>query len=282
MTTSAPRAGVLGLGLIGSRVAARLQAAGMLRAVWNRTPRSHSRLPAPCATPADAARATDILQIFVSDDTALRETIHAMLPALGARHVVLSHSTVAPQTVRDLDAAVRATGAAFLDAPFTGSRDAAASGRIIYYVSGGHDALERSRPVLSASAAAIVPFGEIGVASAVKIATNVITAAACASLAEAVNLLRAQGISPHLLATALEHNAARSGVTDMKLPTMIEGDFAPRFSARNMRKDLRLAAELAGPGRRALIECITHLLEQACRRGFADHDFSVLARNDHC
>lgn len=281
MTDSAPRAGVLGLGLIGSRVVARLQAAGILRAVWNRTSRDHSQLPAPCVTPADVARTAEILQIFVSDDTALQETIHALLPALGARHVVLSHSTVAPQTVRALAGEVRATGAAFLDAPFTGSRDAAASGRIIYYVSGEQDALERSRPVLSASAAAILPFGEIGVASTVKIATNVMTAAACASLAEAVNILRAQGIDPRLLATALEHNAARSGVTDMKLPAMIEGDFAPRFSARNMRKDLRLAAKLAEPGQRALIECITHLLEQACRQGFADHDFSVLAKSDH-
>lgn len=281
MTDSAPRAGVLGLGLIGSRVAVRLQAAGVLASVWNRTPRTDSRLPAPCATPAEAAHRADILQIFVSDDTALRETIHALLPALNARHVVLSHSTVAPETVKSLADEVRATGADFLDAPFTGSRNAAANGRIVYYVSGNQNTMERTRSTLSHSAAVILPFGEIGTASAVKIATNVITAATCAALAEAVNILRSQKIDPQLLTTALEHNAARSGVTDLKLPGMIDGDFTPHFSARNMHKDLRLAANLTAPEKRNLIECVARLLDNACRRGFADDDFSILAKCDH-
>ncbi len=278
MSTRAPRAGVLGLGLIGSRVAARMQKAGIPLAVWNRTARGFAGLPAPCATPGDVAHAADELQIFVADDAALRETIHALLPALGTRHIVLSHATVSPQTVRALDIEVRATGAAFLDAPFTGSRDAAARGQLVYYVSGDQNALERARPVLAASAKAILTFGQIGEASTIKIATNVISAAAAASLAEAVNLLRAQGIDPQLLAAALEHNAARSGVTDLKMPCVLQDDFAPRFSARNMLKDLRLAAGLTAPGQHSLIGRMADLLDEACRQGFADLDFSVLAK----
>ena len=266
------------MGLIGSRVAARVKAAGIPLAVWNRTPRDFSGLPAPCPVPGDVARVADILQIFVSDDTALRETISALIPSLGARHIVVSHATVSPRTVRALDAEVRAAGAAFLDAPFTGSRDAAARGQLIYYASGDSDALERARPVLAASSAAILTFGKVGEASTIKIATNVISAAAAASLAEAVNLLRAQGIDPRLLVAALEHNAARSGVTDLKTPCLLQDDFAPRFSARNMLKDLRLASDLALPGQRQLIERMGSLLDEACRRGFADLDFSVTAK----
>ena len=275
---SAPRAGVLGLGLIGSRVAARLRDAGFPLAVWNRTARDFGdALPCPRRDPADVARDADVLQIFVSDDAALRETVRALLPTLGARHVVLCHATVSPRTVRSIAEQVAATGAAFLDAPFTGSRDAAATGRLAYYVSGCRAALERARPVLDVSACAIVPFGDIGEASAIKIATNVVSAAAATSLAEAVNLLRAQGVDPRLLAAALEHNAARSGVTDLKLPCILDGDFSPRFSARNMLKDMRLARDLAEPGRSSLITCIESLLDSACGRGLADRDFSVVA-----
>lgn len=103
--SAGPRAGVLGLGIIGSRVAARLHAAGFPLAVWNRTPRTRDELPAPAADPAAVARQADILQIFVADDKALRTTVRSLLPVLGPTHVLASHATVAPETVRELAAA---------------------------------------------------------------------------------------------------------------------------------------------------------------------------------
>jgi 3-hydroxyisobutyrate dehydrogenase-like beta-hydroxyacid dehydrogenase len=273
-----PSAAVLGLGLIGSRVAARVRDAGLPLAVWNRTPREFPGLPALAADPGAAARDADILQIFVADDEALGTTVEAILPVLGPRHVVLSHATVAPTTVRELATRVAATGAAFLDAPFTGSRDAAAQGQITYYVSGDADAFARARPVLAASAKAILPFGAIGQASALKIATNIMAAAAAVSLAEAVQLLRSNGVDPRVLPTALENNAARSGVTDLKLPCMLDDDFAPRFSARNMRKDLRLARDTAAPGHHTLTDAMLTLYEAACAAGLAEEDFATVIK----
>jgi 3-hydroxyisobutyrate dehydrogenase-like beta-hydroxyacid dehydrogenase len=275
---SSLRAGVLGLGLIGSRVAAKVQSAGFPLAVWNRTARQFDGLPAPAPDPASVARDSEILQIFVADDQALQDTLNALIPALGPRHVVLSHATVAPQTVRQLAADVTATGAAFLDAPFTGSRDAAAQGQITYYIGGNAAALERARPILTASAKAILPVGEVGQASAIKLATNIMAAAAAVSLAEAIHLLRANGVDPRTLVGALENNAARSGVTDLKLPCMLGHDFAPRFSARNMRKDLRLASAVAAPGHRVLTDTLLSLYEQACQSGLADEDFATIVK----
>ena len=276
--SSGLRAGVFGLGLIGSRVADRVQLAGFPLAVWNRTDRRFEGLPVPAPDPASVARDADILQIFVADDQALHDTVRALIPALGPRHVVLSHATVAPQTVRELAADVTATGAAFLDAPFTGSRDAAAQGQITYYIGGEAAALERARPVLAASAKAILPVGEVGQASAVKLATNIMAAAAAVSLAEAIHLLEANGVDPQRLVAALENNAARSGVTDLKLPCMLGHDFAPRFSARNMRKDLRLASAAAAPEHRTLTDTMFSLYEQACQSGLADEDFATIIK----
>lgn len=276
---SAPTpAGVLGLGLIGSRVAARVAAAGFPLYVWNRTKRDFPALPPPAASPADVARDADILQIFVSDDAALRETVAALRPELSPRHIVISHATVAPATVCDLAAEVDTAGASFLDAPFTGSRDAAAAGHINYYIGGDEAVLERARPVLSASAKSILPVGRIGSASALKIATNIIAASAAVSLAEAIALLRHAGLDPAILTPALENNAARSGVVDLKLPCMLQGDFAPRFSAGNMRKDLRLARDAADPARRKLIDAMLELYEQACQSGLAEEDFATVIK----
>jgi 3-hydroxyisobutyrate dehydrogenase-like beta-hydroxyacid dehydrogenase len=276
--TDAPRAGILGLGIIGSRVAARLQAAGFPLALWSKSAKRIDGLPESCNSPGDVARRADILQIFVSDDAAVRETVGAMLPELGARHVVLVHSTVAPDTVRALSAEVSSLGAVLLDAPFTGSRDAAAQGQITYYIGGSPEALERARTVLAASAKAVLPVGEIGVASVVKIATNIMAAAAAVSLAEAVNLLRSNGVDPAVLPAILENNAARSGVTDLKLPCMLGQDFSPRFSVRNLRKDLRLALALASPGAASLTSAMERLYDLACREGMADEDFASVVK----
>lgn len=275
---AAPSAGVIGLGIIGSRVAMRLAAQNFPLAVWNRTPREFPGLPPAARDPAAVADAAEILQLFVSDDAALRETMENLLPALGPRHVALCHATVAPQTVREAAASVQKRGASFLDAPFTGSRDAAAQGQITYYIGGDTAALERARPVLAASAKAIIPLGGIGAASAVKIATNIVAAAAAVSLAEAVNLLRANGVNPDILPCVLENNAARSGVTDLKLPCMLREEFAPRFSTENMLKDMRLALDLAEPGAAALTAAMERLYDLACRQGWDEDDFSSVVK----
>ena len=186
---------------------------------------------------------------------------------------------MAPQTVRTLAEEVSAaTGAAFLDAPFTGSRDAAAQGQLNYYIGGDSAVLERARPVLEVSAKSILPCGEIGQASAIKLATNIMAAAAAVSLAEAIHLLRANGVDPQSLVAALENNAARSGVTDLKLPCMLGGDFAPRFSARKMRKDLRLAREAGAADQCALTEAMLRLYDQACTSGLGDEDFATVVK----
>ncbi|MGA1540179.1 MAG: NAD-binding protein, partial [Chthoniobacterales bacterium] len=113
---------------------------------------------------------------------------------------------------------------------------------------------------------------------AVKLATNIMAAAAAVSLAEAIHLLRTNGVDPQVLVAALENNAARSGVVDLKLPCMLGDDYAPRFSARNMRKDLRLAEAASDPQHRTLTEAMRRLYEQACDAGLGEEDFATVVK----
>jgi 3-hydroxyisobutyrate dehydrogenase-like beta-hydroxyacid dehydrogenase len=273
-----PRAGVIGLGIIGSRVAARLAHAGFPLAVWSRSPKVLPGLPPAAENLPSLAGQADILQVFVSDDAALRETVGKLLPSLQSGHVILCHATVAPESVRAAADLVAARGAAFLDAPFTGSRDAAAQGQITYYIGGEAAVLERAKPALEASAKAIILLGGIGAASAVKIATNIMAAAAAVSLAEAICLLRNNGVDPAVLPSVLENNAARSGVTDLKLPCMLAEDFAPRFSAKNMLKDMRLARQLLGQDEKTITTTMERLYGETCRRGSGEEDFAAVLK----
>ncbi len=88
-----PAAGVIGLGIIGSRVAACLRRSGHPVWLWNRTVRPE---PNFLSSPAEIAEAARHIQIFVSNGKALHSVLRAMLPALTAEHVILNHATVSP------------------------------------------------------------------------------------------------------------------------------------------------------------------------------------------
>ena len=236
------RVGVLGLGLIGSRVASNLRQAGHPVFVWNRSPRAE---PNFLGSIEQLARQCPVIQIFVSDDEALGSCCGALAGAVGSRHVIINHATVSPQAAASAAQRVRAAGAVFLNAPFTGSRQAAEEAQLVYYVGGERGHLESVRGILDASSRKILHVGGIEDAAVLKIATNLVSAAINQGLAEALALTTSAGLSGERLVEAIEYNAARSGVSDLKLPKMIAGDYTPHFELRHMFKDVSFAIDLA-------------------------------------
>ena len=111
--------GVIGLGIIGGRVADNLRRQGFHVFVWNRNPRP---VPNFVGAPAELAEMCDYIQIFVSDDDALLDVVRQMAPALAPRHIVIAHPTVAPHSMRSAADLVERRGARFVEAPFTGSK----------------------------------------------------------------------------------------------------------------------------------------------------------------
>ena len=269
--------GVIGLGIIGTRVAAHLREKGFYVFVWNRTLR---RVPNFVGTPAEIAEMCDCLQIFVSDDDALLEVTNQLTSALAPRHIVLAHSTVSPHSMRAAAEIVERRGARFIEAPFTGSKMAAEKGELVYYVAGDDAALREAQPILEASSKEIMVIGEIGQATAVKIATNMVTAASIQAAAEALALVQTVGLPLEKLVEAMRGNASHSATLAMKLPKMIEANFEPHFSLKHMLKDMQIASRL---GLSHYLELAVtgatreRLLEQM-QRGYGDDDYSAVAR----
>src|SRR5882757_525513 len=134
-------AGVIGLGLIGSRVAANLRKAGYQVWVWSRTPRPEPNFLSSAAEVAESAK---IIQIFVSDGPALIQTVQSMSAALGPEHIILNHATVSPAETIEAARIVHERHAKYLDAPFTGSRDAAEASQLAFYIGGDAAPLEKA------------------------------------------------------------------------------------------------------------------------------------------
>ncbi len=269
--------GILGLGIIGSRVAENLRKAGHQVFVWSRSARA---VPNFLASPREVAEAAGIIQIFVRDSAALIEAIEDMKPALKAGHLVMNHATVSKKATLEAAKLVEGTGAAFLDAPFTGSKMAAQNGKLCYYIGGSDLMLERAKPVLEASAAKILPLGGIGDAMVLKIVTNLVSAVIVEAVAEAADITKANGIALERLLEALESNANFSTLIGMKLPAIIKSDFDPHFALRNMLKDADFACELAAEAKLSTpaLDCTAAAMRAGVEAGKGDLDFSVIGQ----
>ena len=269
--------GVLGLGIIGQRVVDNLRARGFHVFVWNRTPRP---VPNFVGSPAEVAELCDFVQIFVSDDDALLQMVQRMTPNLTAHHIIMAHCTVSPDTMRAAAEIVERRGGQLLDCPFTGSKNAAEKGELVYYVGGDEVALRQARPVLEASSKEIIEIGKVGDATTIKVATNMITAASVQAAAEALALVSKSGLPVEKFAEAMRGNGSYSATLNMKLPMMMEGNFEPHFSVKHMLKDVVIATRLArGFGIEfGATDASRHGLTEEMRQGRGDADYSSLFR----
>ena len=270
--------GVIGLGIIGRGVAGNLRRKGFPVYVWNRSPRS---VPNFVGSPGEVAEICNYIQIFVSDDDALLQTAQQLGEKLTPRHLVLAHSTVAPDSMRAAAEIVERRKARFVEAPFTGSKTAAEKGELVYYVCGNDAALRDARPILEASSKEIIEIGPtIGQGSAIKVATNIITAASIQAAAEALALVQALGLPLEKFLEAMRSNASNSTTLAMKLPKMLSRDFEPHFSVKHMLKDMQIANQIGLSNYLDLgvtAAARDQLLEQM-HWGHGDDDYSVVAR----
>src|SRR4030095_16783486 len=130
--------GVVGLGIIGRGIAGHLRRKGFSVFVWNRSPRA---VPNFVGSPGELAGLCNYIQIFVSDDEALLQTVKQISEKLTSRHVLFAHAHGAPDTMRAASDIVERRGARFVEACFTGSKGAAEKGELVYYVGGTDEAL---------------------------------------------------------------------------------------------------------------------------------------------
>lgn len=270
------KVGVIGLGIIGSRVSECLRRSGHEVYVWSRSPKP---LPNFLGSPGEVAALADTIQIFVSDGKALAEVIGKIEDRLEPRHTIIANGTFDPDSVAEAFHKARERGAAFLDAPFTGSRNAAEAGQLVYYIGGDVRVLERVRPILQSSAKSILHLGRVGEASLLKIATNMISATTVGILAESYGLVAKAGINPARLLEALENNACFSTLVGMKLPGILARDYETHFSLKHMFKDAQYAAGLA---KRLgvdmpVLSTTASVLYRSIQKGKGDADYSVIA-----
>jgi 3-hydroxyisobutyrate dehydrogenase len=251
--TISQKVAFIGLGVMGYPMAGYLARSGHQMTVFNRTTAKARRWVEEnggqyAATPAEAA--TDAAFVFacVGNDDDLREVT---LGADGAFHaltdgaVFVDHTTASARIARELDAAARARGAGFLDAPVSGGQAGAENGALTVMVGGDQSTFERAAPLIDCYARARRLMGPAGHGQLTKMVNQICISGLIQGLAEGIHFAKAAGLDPRAVIEVISKGAAQSWQMENRYQTMIDDQFDFGFAVNWMRKDLAIALEEA-------------------------------------
>ncbi len=280
--------GVIGMGRMGRAMAATLARAGFDLTVWNRNPGKANAVAddtgaAVAGSPAEAAARTQVLISSLADDAAVRAVYlgeGGVVHGIGERTVAVETSTIDPETVRQVGAAVDATGAGLLDSPVSGSVSTVEAAALTVMVGGDAALLDRARPVLEALASNIVHVGPRGAGAATKLAVNGLVHGLNVALCEAVVLAERAGVDRAKAYEVFAGGAGGAPFVHYKQASFLDPDRAPvAFSLDLVAKDLELITGLGtrvgAPMRQA--ETSLAVVNDAIAASFGDRDMSTVA-----
>ncbi|MFL5819743.1 MAG: NAD(P)-dependent oxidoreductase [Solirubrobacteraceae bacterium] len=287
------RVGFLGLGIMGSRMAANLRRAGFELTVFNRTRRIAEAWAAEhgarvASSPAQVAAECDELITMVVDgaqvEGLLLGTADADTPGPpvvdAARDGLLcvDMSTIAPSQTRAIGATLAEGGARMVDAPVTGSAPRAQDGTLTIMAGGAPEDFERARPLFMAMGELVVHAGPLGDGQMVKLINNAVAAVNAATVGQALLVGRRTGVDLDVLAQVMEAGSGGSAMLELKAAAMRSHDYTTLFKLDHMLKDVRLCLE-EGQGAGApfpFAALAREILTAAAGRGLGEDDFAAV------
>ncbi len=245
---------VLGLGAMGSRIAANYAAAGHGVTVWNRSVDTAERFGAEhgvsvAQTPRSAAEGADFVVSLVTDDAAAcavwLDPDRGAFAAMGPGAVGIESSTITPGTARRLAREALDADVSFVEAPVVGSRPQAEARALVYLLGGAADDIAAARPVIDVNAAHAEHLGAVGTAATMKLAVNGLFAAQVAVFAEIFGLIERSDLETEAAIDTLTGLPITSPALQRVLGLIGERRYEPNFPVRLVAKDLGYLARAA-------------------------------------
>lgn len=271
----------LGMGLMGSRMAARLIHAGFQVAVWNRT-------ASACAPLLDTgAKALDLEQLgrykiiltCLADDQAVQQVFNQIQPYLKPGQTIVDFSSLSVDKTLELAQAARRQHVNWIDSPVSGGTAGAEQGTLVIFAGGNAEKIQDLTLVYNVLSQRVTRMGETGTGQATKICNQLIVAANSTLIAEAVALAEQAGVDTRLLAPALAGGFADSKPFQILAPRMATHVFEPvHWKVQTLSKDLGNAVKLAEQfkldipvAKQALTQLTSHQ-----QNGFAEKDLATV------
>jgi 3-hydroxyisobutyrate dehydrogenase-like beta-hydroxyacid dehydrogenase len=261
------RAGIVGVGNMGSRIGRRILAAGHALAGFDVSAERlrESGVPA-AASLADLVRDADVVLLSLPDSRAIEAVVlgeDGVLAGCRAGQVVVDLSTAAPASTVRLHATLAEHGVELVDAGISGGAAAAESGTLTIMAGGSKAALDEVAPLLQAFSSRIQHLGASGAGHTAKLINNFLNGISLAATAEAMVAARKAGLDLRVFLDVVNHSSGVNFATLNRFPRIVEGDYLEGgLTSDLMAKDLLLYLDLArGLG-------VTSLTGPACLGAF--------------
>lgn len=246
------RVGFIGLGSQGGPMARRIVDAGYATTLWARRPASLEPYADTAATtagsPAALAAASDLVCVCVVGDDDVRQVVtgeSGVLAGLSPGSILAVHSTVHPDTCRELAELAAARQVSLIDAPVSGGGPGAAAGTLLVMAGGPAAAVEAARPVFATYANPIVHLGDVGAGQFAKLLNNLLFTANLATAEGALRLGGELGLDIARLGEVITHGTANSFALGRVVASGGTLDGLAVRAGDLLRKDVGLLADLA-------------------------------------
>ena len=271
----------LGMGLMGSRMAARLIQAGFEVAVWNRTLSSCDILVDMGATLLNLQdiAAYPVLLTCLADDSAVQTVYEHIQNQLQPDQVLVDFSSLSVAQTQKLASQAQVRQVKWIDSPVSGGIVGAEQGTLVIFAGGDLQTIQNLSLIYNVLSQRVTRMGETGTGQATKICNQLIVAANSTLIAEAVALAAQAGVDTKLLAPALAGGFADSKPFQILAPRMASHTFEPvQWKVQTLSKDLNNAVQLAEHfklnipvAKQALLQLKAHQ-----NKGYAEADLATV------
>lgn len=286
-STSKPRIGFAGLGLMGQRMAPHFLEKGFPLTVWNRTAAKceplRERGASVAASPKALAEASDVVFACISDPAAVERLVFAddgLIHGVAKGFRYVETSTISPDLSRKVDAALQAKGAAMLEAPVTGSKNGALNATLLMMTGGSREVHDELLPLLQVIGSKAIYCGPMGAASFVKLLGNTYISFMLEALAETSVLAKKADIPLETVLEVVMASGFASPYYTFKGGALIKRDFDQHFSIDLLVKDQNLMLQEAkslGASMPGLV-AIRDVCQQARDQGDGQDDIIGVAK----
>lgn len=276
----------LGMGLLGSNFVKAMIGRGDTVQVWNRTASKATELEQYGAkaftNAAEAAEGAQMIHLTLKDDASVNEVLEAASKGFVEGAIIIDHTTTSKEGAVERTKKWKDRGFFYQHAPvFMGPPNALeASGFML--VSGEGDLISKIEPELSKMTGKLLYFGtEPGRAAAMKLVGNTFLVCFTAGVRETLSVAKALDVPVSNLFTLFESWNPGAQLPG-RLKRMTGGDYTiPSWELKMARKDTGLFLEAAAKGRTelVLIPAVAALMDQWIKKGYGDHDWTVIAKD---
>ncbi|GAA4273051.1 NAD(P)-dependent oxidoreductase [Aquimarina gracilis] len=274
--------GCIGLGIMGSRMAANLQKEGYSLNVYNRTKEKalhHIQNGALwCTDPKEVGEHSDIVITMLSTPEVVKEIAKGLLSGMKEGSLWINCSTVNPSFTKEMSRLAKDHQIRYLDAPVAGTKGPAENGELLFLAGGDKVDIDEAAPLFEIMGKTTLHLGEVGNGAAMKMLINQLLGQSMVAFAEALVMGQAMGLEKETLFNVLLNTPVVAPVMGVVRSKLENGSYDPNFPLQWIQKDLHLSSisayekGIATPNLNATKE----IFAQAKQHGFGDQDFTAV------